>query len=350
MAISTTSVSPKDFQLAFIKEATAGTAVVASMNLINIDSIEMPTLNQLQVTDVRHGAGRTLKQVDAFTTNQLTVKEISFSGIADKVVLPLLLENITQDVEGGDDLYEILNNYEPGGIALGTTQVSDNTSTFTVVIDNPVVVGSGSDTARSMIFKGCVLTSLTINADIGEESGRVKMSGTFKSGSMPDLTPTSGESNLPTFGDTAHFDDNYFMSDFSTTTVAGVSECVMKSFSFTLENDAQFMGHDADGNYQIIQRALPEVIATVDTVVKYDGKTANLINAFDSQSLGGAAGHVDIDLQMATGTNKIGIDIDHTMITDVSFSEEEAMFLSVSQKAIADATGANKFFTIKATN
>lgn len=349
MAISTTSVSPKDFQLAFVKEATAGTAVVASMNLINIDSIEMPTLNQLQVTDVRHGTGRTLKQVDAFTTNELTVKEISFSGIADKVVLPLLLENITQDVAGADDLYEILNNYEPSGIALGTTAVSDNTSTFTVVIDNPVSLSSDS-TSRSMIFKGCVLTSLTINADIGEESGRVKMSGTFKSGSVPDLTPTSGESNVPSFGNTAHFDDNYFMSDFSTTTVAGVSECVMKSFSFTLENDAQFMGHDASGNYQVIQRALPEVIATVDTVVKYDGKTANLVNAFDSQSLGGESGHVDIDLQMASGTNKIGIDIDHTMITDVSFSEEEAMFLSVSQKAIADATGTNKFFTIKATN
>jgi hypothetical protein len=260
-----------------------------------------------------------------------------------------LLENITQDVAGADDLYEILNNYEPSGIALGTTAVSDNTSTFTVVIDNPVSLASDS-TSRSMIFKGCVLTSLTINADIGEESGRVKMSGTFKSGSVPDLTPTSGESNVPSFGDTAHFDDNYFMSDFSTTTVAGVSECVMKSFSFTLENDAQFMGHDANGNYQVIQRALPEVIATVDTVVKYDGKTANLVNAFDSQSLGGESGHVDIDLQMASGTNKIGIDIDHTMITDVSFSEEEAMFLSVSQKAIADATGTNKFFTIKATN
>jgi len=349
MAISTTSVSPKDFQLAFVKEATAGTAVVASMNLINIDSIEMPTLNQLQVTDVRHGTGRTLKQVDAFTTNELTVKEISFSGVADKVVLPALLENITQDVEGGDDLYEILNNYEPSGIALGTTAVSDNTSTFTVVIDNPVSLASDS-TSRSMIFKGCVLTSLTISADIGEESGRVKMSGTFKSGSLPDLTPTSGESNVPSFGDTAHFDDNYFMSDFSTTTVAGIAECVMKSFSFTLENDAQFMGHDASGNYQVIQRALPEVIATVDTVVKYDGNTANLVNAFDSQSLGGESGHVDIDLQMASGTNKIGIDIDHTMITDVSFSEEEAMFLSVSQKAIADATGTNKFFTIKATN
>ena len=100
MAISKTSVSPKNFQLGIIKEAIAGTAVISSMNLVNIDSIEMPTLNPLQVVDVRRGAGRTLKQVDTFTSNKLTVKEISFSGLADSTILPILLENITQDVSG----------------------------------------------------------------------------------------------------------------------------------------------------------------------------------------------------------------------------------------------------------
>ena len=47
MAISATSVSPKDFQLGIIKEATAGTAVTSSMNLINIDSLELPALNPI---------------------------------------------------------------------------------------------------------------------------------------------------------------------------------------------------------------------------------------------------------------------------------------------------------------
>ena len=344
MAISSTSVSPKDFQLGIIKEATAGTAVVSSMNLINIDSLELPALNPLQVTDVRHGTGRTLKQVDTFTTNKLTVKEISFSGIADSTILPILLENITQDSSGvgssGDDLYEVLNNYEPSAIDIGTTTDSDNSMTFTVAVDNAV------NSSYSMVFKGCVLTSLTINGDIGEESGRVKMSGTFKTGMVPDLSPSSA----PTFGSTAHFNNNYFVTDFDTTKVAGVADCVLKSFSLTLENDAQFMGFDSSGNYQVIQRALPEVIATCDSVVKYDGNTQALIESFEGQSFGDDTGHVDIDLQMSSGTNKIGIDIDHTLMTDVSFSEEEAMFLSISQKAIADATATNKFFSIKATN
>lgn len=344
MAISATSVSPKDFQLGIIKEATAGTAVVSSMNLINIDSLELPALNPLQVTDVRHGTGRTLKQVDTFASNKVTVKEISFSGIADSTILPILLENITQDSSGvgasGDDLYEVLNNYEPSAIDIGTTTDSDNSMTFTVAVDNAV------NSSYSMVFKGCVLTSLTINGDIGEESGRVKMSGTFKTGMVPDLSPSSA----PTFGSTAHFNNNYFVTDFDTTKVAGVADCVLKSFSLTIENDAQFMGFDSSGNYQVIQRALPEVIATCDSVVKYDGNTQALIESFEGQSFGDDTGHVDIDLQMSSGTNKIGIDIDHTLMTDVSFSEEEAMFLSISQKAIADATATNKFFSIKATN
>lgn len=344
MAISATSVSPKDFQLGIIKEATAGTAVTTSMNLINIDSIELPSLNPTQVTDVRHGTGRTLKQVDTFTTNKVTVKEISFSGIADSTILPLLLENITQDASGvgaaGDDLYEVSNNYEPSAINIGTTTATDNTMTFTIAIDNAV------NSSYSMVFKGCVLTSLTINGDIGEESGRVKFSGTFKTGMVPDLSPASA----PTFGSTAHFNNNYFVTDFDTTKVAGVADCVLKSFSLTIENDAQFMGFDSSGNYQVIQRALPEVIATCDSVVKYDGNTQALIEAFEIQSIGDASGHVDIDLQASSGTNKVGVDINNTILTDVSFSEEEAMFLSISQKAMADATGSNKFFSIKATN
>lgn len=348
MAISATSVSPKDFQLGILAETTAGTANVSSMNLINIDSIELPSLNPTQVTDVRHGTGRTLKQVDTFTTNKVTVKEISFSGIADSTILPILLENITQDASGvgasGDDLYEVNNNYEPSAINIGTTTATDNTMTFTIAIDNAV-----SD-SYSMIFTGCVLTSLTINGDIGEESGRVKFSGTFKTGMVPNLSPEVADKPSYASGATASFNNNYFVTDFDTTKVAGVADCVLKSFSLTIENDAQFMGFDSSGNYQVIQRALPEIIATCDSVVKYDGNTQALIEAFEIQSIGDASGHVDIDLQASSGTNKIGVDINNTILTDVSFSEEEAMFLSISQKAMADATGTNKFFSIKATN
>ena len=87
-----------------------------------------------------------------------------------------------------------------------------------------------------MLFTGCVLTSLTLNGDIAEESGRIKMSGTFKTGMKPafdsDLNPTS----------TAHFNTNYFATDYgddadtnAVTVIAGVADPIMKSFSCTLK-------------------------------------------------------------------------------------------------------------------
>jgi hypothetical protein len=339
MAISATSYSPKDFQLAFIPETTIGTQVIASAMLINIDSIELPSLNPQQVLDIRHGLGRTLKAVDIFVSNSLAVKEISFSGVADNIVMPELVENITGDTS---DTYAILNNYEPSAMKVGTGSISDTAHTVTVILDNP-------SSGYQMVFPGCVLTTLTVSADIAEESGRFKVSGTFKTGMIADLSPGSAA----TFGNTAHFNDNYYMSEYAvgesgaTVQVAGISDPVLKSFSFTIENDAQFMGFDDDGNYQVIQRAIPEVVVTLDAVIKYDGQTEGLIETFNSQT---SASTVSNQLTMATANTAgdFNIDIDNSIITDVSFSEEEAMFLSVSQRAIASSTPGNAFFTITA--
>lgn len=330
MANSKVSFSPKDFQLAIAPETTVGTAVTdnATFNYINIDSIEFPSLNPQQVLDVRHGTGRTLKAVDMFLTNKLTVKEISFSGVADDTILPVLLQNITQETAS---TYDIEFDYTPSEIKVGET-FADNTGTFSVLIESP-------QSGYQMVFSGCVLTSLTINADIGEESGRVKFSGTFKSGMIPDLSP----SDLNPSTGTAHFNSNYFMTDYgdagdagADTTIAGIADPILKSFSFTLENDAQFMGFDAAGSYQVIARALPEVSATLEASVKYDDETARLVEDFNNQSTGTVANTL---AALTSSTRNVGISMPTSIITDVSFSEEEAMFLSVSTKAVAGTSG-----------
>jgi hypothetical protein len=332
MANSKVSFSPKDFQLAIAPETAAGTAIQAAgngtFNYINIDSIEFPSLNPQQVLDVRHGTGRTLKAVDMFLTNKLTVKEISFSGIADDTILPMLLQNITQETSS---TYDIEFDYDPTEIKVGDVY-SDNTGTFSVLIESP-------QSGYQMLFGGCVLTSLSVSGDIGEESGRLKFSGTFKSGMVPDLSPT----DLAPSNGTAHFNSNYFMTDYgdagdagADTTIAGIADPILKSFSFTLENDAQFMGFDAAGSYQVIARALPEVSATLEASVKYDDETARLVEDFNNQSTGTVANTL---AALTSSTRNVGISIPDSIITDVSFSEEEAMFLSVSTKAVASTSG-----------
>ena len=322
--------SPKQFQLAIAAEADGiggGEATDADYKFINIDSIEFPSLNPQQVLDVRHGAGRTMKSVDMFLSNKLTVKEISFSGIADATILPMLLSNITTDASSA---YEIAFNYPGIDLAYGDS-VSDNTKTFAVVVVTP-------EAAQQMYFKGCFLTSLTISGDIGEEAGRLKISGTFKSGCIPALNDTS---IVPTH-DRASFNTNYFMTDYDhgasngVMTIAGLSGCVLKSFSLTIENDVAFSGYDTSGNYQQMHRAIPEVAVTFDAVVKYDAETDNLIQTFGEQSTGTVANTLTASDSV---TRNVDISLPTCIITDVSFSEEDAMFLSVSSKAVAGTSG-----------
>jgi hypothetical protein len=323
--------SPKQFQLAIAAEADGiggGEATDADYKFINIDSIEFPSLNPQQVLDVRHGAGRTMKAVDMFLSNKLTVKEISFSGIADATILPMLLSNITTDASSA---YEIAFNYAGIDLSYGDS-VSDNTKTFAVVVITP-------EAAQQMYFKGCFLTSLTISGDVGEEAGRLKISGTFKSGCIPALNDTS---IVPTH-DRASFNTNYFMTDYgdsgstnAVTTIAGISDPVMKSFSLTIENDVVMSGYDTSGNFQQMHRGIPEVAVTFDAVVKYDGDTDNLIQTFGEQSTSTVANTLTAEDGV---TRNVDISLPTCIITDVSFSEEDAMFLSVSSKAVAGTSG-----------
>ena len=346
MANLSTAYSPKEFELAIAHEGVVGTAQAGGSNdanykLINIDSIEMPSLNPQQVLDVRHGAGRTLKTVDMFLNNNLTVKEISFSGIADSTILPMLVQNITQDASGASSIPAA---YNPSELKKGDTSSTANIATFSVLLRSP-------EANNSMLFKGCVLTSLTLNGDISEESGRIKMSGTFKTGMKPDFT-----SNLNPTART-HFNLNYFTTDYaddaSTTdadiVIAGVTSPILKSFSCTIENDAQFMGFDQDGDHQIIARALPEASVTFESVVKYDADTDGLVASFEQQSTGTLANSLTAKTS-ASGDVPRNIDfsIPKAILTDVSFSEEEAMFLSISQKAVAGTTGDLIAITIEA--
>ena len=156
---------------------------------------------------------------------------------------------------------------------------------------------------------------------------------------VPDLSPT----DLAPSNGTAHFNSNYFMSDYgdagdsgADTTIAGIADPILKSFSFTLENDAQFMGFDAAGSYQVIARALPEVSATFEASIKYDDETARLVEDFNNQSTGTVANTL---AALTSSTRNVGVSMPTSIITDVSFSEEEAMFLSVSSKAVASTSG-----------
>mgnify|MGYP003111870858 CR=1 FL=1 len=328
MALDGQALSPKEFLLAFKPETTIGTENVSSMNLLNVDSVSSPSFNLSQVLDVRNGVGRTAKVADAFTDEKGTRKEISFSGTADNTTLPILLQAITTTAVGSSPAsYDIAYNWTPPEIQVGTGSISDNLHTFTVAISHPE---AGND--HSMVFKGCVLTALSLTGSMGTESGRIKISGTFATGSQG----TFGQAR-PT-STTAYSSTNYSMTQWTAkTTIAGIADCVISDFTLNLENPSEFLGFNASGDPQAVVRGVPEIMCSVDATVKADDNTSGLHNSYKA---GGTSASVLLSNHATwSSATTFGISMANGVLTGVDYSEASAMFYSVSIKGLASTSG-----------
>ena len=328
MAIDGAGYSSSEFQLAFKAESTIGTANVSTMQLIDIDEISFPSLNPIQTLDVRSGTGRTAKGADAFITEKHTLKEISFSGTADTTVLPLLLQNIMTVAQGSSPAsYDIPNNYTPPELETGDNSSITIADTCTVAFVSPE---AGND--HSIIFPGCTLTSLSLTGDMGTESGRIKMSGTFTTAFLPSYGQ-SKPTSMNAFG-TSY----YSLTDFTTTRkVAGVADSIISSMTLNLENPSNYGGFTgSNGDPTYIVRAVPEIVATMDATIKYDDNTAGLADTFTDGT------QVATELSNNgtwTSASGFGIRADYGRITSLGMSSDAAMFKDVSIKFMAHTSG-----------
>ena len=321
--------SPKEFKVGIQLEAVTGTADTDGMTTMDIDSISMPSLNVNQVLDVRAGTGRTAKQVDAFQSNKGVVRELSFSGtVWSNFIINLLINITTKTVGSSPAGYEVPYNYSPTEVENETGSVSDFTKTFTVAIHSP-------ESNSTMVFPGCVCTSLSITGDMGTESGRLKYSTTFKTGYVPSMSASDVTMNvLYSAG------NQRFMTDWTgKKTIYGIDDCVIQSFALNLENDAIMLGYQgSNGDPEVIGRA-SEFIATLDTQVKYDSNTEPLLNSFEAQATGaGAITQLANHATWSSATNN-GIYIGDGFLTNVALSEGDVMMLDISQKAVATTSG-----------
>ena len=139
---------------------------------------------------------------------------------------------------------------------------------------------------------------------------RVKFSATFQTGStVEDLTDAA------TTVDTSFAaSENYFMTNFVAgyRKIYGVTDLVMSSISMTMENPATFSGVTSTG-YEVISRA-GEFSVTLDATVKYDDKTEDFFEKFNSQSEVGtvAAQETKLNHQDALAAESFGISIPKT--------------------------------------
>ena len=328
MALDGAAFSPKEFGLAIQAEAAIGTGVVSGMTRVNVDSVEMPGFNLTQVLDARSGSsGRVADIDDVLIDEKGTVKEITFSGVLTTDVAALLIQNCIAK-EDSSNIVTIAYDYQPPELQTGDSSSITIADTITICLINP---STGSN--QNMVFKGCVISSLTITGDMGDESGRLKFTATAKTG-------YAGAYNQAAPTVTTYNTTFYSLATLSgVKTIAGCDDSVIQSFSLTIDNPAEFVGqNDANGNPDAIVRAVPEIAVTLDATVKYDVNTGGLMNSMVTGANADALLCTHDALSNASTT--FGFQAGYGKITDVSYNEANAMMLDVSTKFVASGTTA----------
>ena len=341
MALDGQAFSPKQFQLAIDGETTIGTAKLdGNMNLVNIDSIEMPNFNLTQVLEARSGSdGRVADSADVLIDEKGVTKEITFSGVFDTTIAPILLKNVLGGATVSTDVVTVPYNYQPDELQTGVS--GDATKTLTFAVVNPTTNDGSSDENRSIIFPGCVITSLSISGDMANESGRLRFTATARTGylsSYDQANPNAASAF------TAYGSSYYSLATLSAgvkRTIAGAADSVIQSFSLNIENPAEFVGQSTNGNPDAIVRAVPEASVTLDATVKYDSNTADYFSSFKAgtEVVSNVANHATI--ADATSFGFIG---SYGRITSVAYNEANAMMLDVSTKFFA--SGSNPLIAI----
>ena len=335
MALDGQAFSPKEFKLAFVAESTIGTANVSSMQQVNVDSVEMPNFNLTQVLDTRSGSsGRVFDVDDALTDEKGVTKEITFSGVFDTTVAPLLLQNCVGKAESSD-VVTIAYNYTPPELETGDSSSITIADTITIAVIAPATSGGN----RSIVFPGCTITALSISGDMANESGRLRFTATARTGFISSFTQAAP---TPTVYGTSY----YSLATLAGTvkkTIAGAEDCVILSFSLNLENPSEYVGQgDASGNPEAIVRAVPEISATLDATVKYDNQTAELPTTMKAGTtvISNLANHATI--ASASSFAFIG---SYGKITSVAYNEANAMMYDVSVKF--GASGSNAMLAVR---
>ena len=327
--------SPKEFQCWIKAEATAGTSVLATSGMfqLDVDSVGYPSLNVTQALDVRSGVGRTMKDEDFFQDNTMRVTELSLSGtLHNDDGHNLLVKNICNQ-EGSGDVS--LASGHTGAVQMYGESVTNAVATLTVVIRS-----SDHSNQRSLEFSGMVVTNFSINADAGTEGGRYKFSATLQSGKKPDLNENTNLAGGSVYANTT----NCLFSTSSGHKINNTS-VVMNSFTATVDHPAIFTGVSTTG-YQAIGRGA-ECAVTVDAAVKYDGNTKGFVTDFDTQTGTTSASKISTgNCFLITNAAKYGFQSQSAAFTNVAYNEGDVMMLDVSMKAVDDGSNALAIFDL----
>ena len=340
MTINTAAINPKEFGIFIAEESTVGTVATGSaFKGVEVDSISMPTFNDLRVMEQRSGTdGRVVNSDDLLQLEAGAVHEISISGVLTATNAPILLENafgkeIAASTAGTEtaNFITMTSGYEHAHFLHGAGS-SGGHNTISILIQGHSVVNS------SYRMKSCVITSLTLSANSQENGGRFNFEMTAQTRDTVVSTPASREGSVTAYGS-----DFVFLADFTEDKVVMDEDVILDAFSLTVENPVAFLGNkkvgSVDGLPESYLRGVPNLNVTANCVVKFDANTADFFNLSRALTVASSNGlFLSNNATFASGS-AFGINIPKAIIEEVSYDESDYLKLSTTLKMVDGGSG-----------
>lgn len=326
MSANTSAFSPKEFTVGIAEETTVGTAPSTFLG-IEVESISLPTVNDLRVIEARAGStGRIVNTDDLFNHEPGAVHEFTVGGVLTTNLLTVLAENAT-GVAVDTGLVKVLYNHAPVSFLHGATG-SGGHNTVAFHIKGVSAFNS------SYTLSGCIITSLTLNANSNENGGRFTFELTAQTRS-PFTSSVSSASTVNNYTENflylSHFTDDKMVNDVDT---------ILDSVGLTIENPVAFLGNKTSGSSyglpEAYQRSIPDFKVMANCVVKYDDNTKDFLNEWRTQSVADQGLYLANNATWASATT-FGINLAKSFISEQpAFQEDDYLKITANMQGVSD--------------
>ena len=314
--------------------STVGSPFAGTFTQIEADSVAFPTFNDLLV-ERRGGSasGTLIASSDVFHYTPGATIEVSISGYMTDELFPILTANAFGQAYSSNVLSIANAVVANTTFEHGATSANEKTLSFAF---NGI---GGSNFDDCVVVPGCVITSLELTADPNEDGGRMKFSLTATS-----RTPlTQGNTFTTSASSMSAYSTNYtFLGDFKSHTKVNNQTAILKSFAMTIENPVVFSGNGGSGGTgapQTYIRSIPEMIVTLNPIVKYDANFDDLWELSRNQgtSIATPAFEMSDHATYSHSDATRSIHIADASVQELSFDEGDFLGLNINMKVRGDA-------------
>jgi len=314
--------------------STVGSPFAGTFTHIEADSVAFPTFNDLLV-ERRGGSasGTLIASSDVFHYTPGAMIEVAISGYMTDELFPVLTANAFGEAYSSSVISIANADTSHTTFEHGASSANENTLSFAF----NGIGGSGFDDC--VVIPGCVITSLELTADPNEDGGRMKFSLTATS-----RTPLAQGSTFSTTASTmgSHSTNYTFLGDFSDHTKVNGQTAILKSFAMTVENPVVFSGNGGSGGTgapQTYIRSVPEMVVTLNPIIKYDTNFDALWELSRNQgtSLTTPAFEMSDHATYNNASATRSIYIADASVQELSWDEGDYLGLNVNMKVRGDA-------------